>query len=59
MSGPSAFYIFFTLETEGIMGERGFSCKEGGKAAEYLENLVIFIVQIDLAQQKFDHSALC
>jgi hypothetical protein len=31
---------------------------ERGKAVEYLENLLMAIIQIDLAKQKVDHSAL-
>jgi hypothetical protein len=37
----------------------GFLQAEEGKAAKDLENLLMAIVQIDLAQQNFDHSALC
>jgi hypothetical protein len=41
------------------MVEVGFLQTEGGKAAEDLENLIMAIIQIDLDQQKCDHSALC
>jgi hypothetical protein len=55
----STFSIFFTLETKGIGGGEIFSNIGGGKAAEDLENLLMAIVHIDLAQQNCDHSALC
>jgi hypothetical protein len=37
----------------------GFLRTEEGKAAENLENLVMYIVKIYLTQKKSDHSALC
>jgi hypothetical protein len=40
-------------------GEGGLSHTEEVKAAEDLENLLMAIVWIDLAEQKYDHSALC
>jgi hypothetical protein len=46
------FSTFFTWETKEIG-------RVGGKLVEYLENLLMAIVWIDLAQQKCDHSALC
>jgi hypothetical protein len=54
---PSILFTFFTLETKG-MGWR-FLCKEGGKAAADLENLLMGIFWIKILQQKRDHSALC
>jgi hypothetical protein len=48
--------IFFNLEIN-IMWV--FSCTEGVKAAEDLENLLMAIIEIDLAQQEHDHNALC
>jgi hypothetical protein len=47
-SGPPTLSIFFTLEDKG-MGE--FSRTKEDKAAEDLGNLLMAIVQIDLAQQ--------
>jgi hypothetical protein len=38
---------------------RGFLRKEGGKAEEYLENLLMAIFCIDFLQQICDHIALC
>jgi hypothetical protein len=55
VSCPSTFSIFFTLVTKG-MG--GFSLIEGGKTAEDSENLLMVIIEIDLAQQKYDHSSV-
>jgi hypothetical protein len=56
-------FIFFNLETKKLdwcWGRRGLIFHtEGGKAAGYLENVIMSIVKIDLAQQKDDHSALC
>jgi hypothetical protein len=49
-SGPSALSIFFTLEMKG-MDAGGFLRTEGGKDSEDLENLLMVIVWIDLAQQ--------
>jgi hypothetical protein len=40
-------------------GGWGFSLTEGGKAAEDYETLLRAIFQTDLAQQEYDHSALC
>jgi hypothetical protein len=39
------------LETKGMERRRGFLHKEGRKAAEYLENPLMAIVQIDMDQQ--------
>jgi hypothetical protein len=39
------------------MGD-GFLQTEGGKVEEDLENLLMVIVEIDLAQQMCDHGAL-
>jgi hypothetical protein len=50
--------IFFTLETKDIGGRGIFLSTEGCKAAKDLENLLMVIVQIDLDQQKCDHSGL-
>jgi hypothetical protein len=43
-SGPSTLNIFFTWETKGMKG--GFKNIERGKAAEYLENLLIEIFRL-------------
>jgi hypothetical protein len=55
-SGPSTLSIFFTLEKTNGGSSPG---TEGGKVVEDQENLPMTIVQIDSAQQIFDHSALC
>jgi hypothetical protein len=50
VSGPSTLSIFFSLETKG-KGVGVFSSKEGGKATEDMESLLMAIVQIDFAPQ--------